>query len=86
MSNSITLYHFKDKNIKVDIVARFDDDNLVIDGYDIGKRVKEFFEDSDYEYVMTLPAEGVADLYGLLDVKAGNRKKFLKALAERYLM
>ena len=84
MRNSITLFHFQDEDIKIDIVARFDGDKLVIDGYDIGKRVEELLGDSDYEYIMTIPATSVASLYGLLDVEAGNRKKLLKALAKRF--
>jgi hypothetical protein len=84
MRNSITLFHFQDEDIKIDIVARFDGDKLVIDGYDIGKRVGELMGDSDYEYIMTIPATNVASLYGLLDVEAGNRKKLLKALAKRF--
>jgi hypothetical protein len=84
MRNSITLFHFQDEDIKIDIVARFDGDKLVIDGYDIGKRVGELMGDSDYEYIMTIPATSVASLYGLLDVEAGNRKKLLKALAKRF--
>ncbi len=81
---SITLYHLKREDIKIDIVARFDKDKLIIDGYDIGKTVEEAWGDSDYEYIMTIPATSVASLYGLLDVEAGNRKKLLKALAKRF--
>jgi hypothetical protein len=84
MRNSITLFHFQNEDIKIDIVARFEGDKLVIDGYDIGKTVEEAWGDSDYEYVMTIPTTSVASLYGLLDVEAGNRKKLLKALAERF--
>lgn len=84
MGNSITLFHFQDEDIKIDIVVRFDGDELVIDGYDIGKRVGEVFGDSDYEYVMTIPAASVASLYKLLDVEAGNRRKLLKTLAKRF--
>lgn len=82
--NSITLYRFKDKEIKIDIVARFENDDLIIDGYDIGTRVKEFWGDSDYEYMMTIPAAGVDVLYKLLDVEAGNRRRLLKALDKRF--
>lgn len=82
--HSITLYRFKDEEIKIDVVARFEDDALIIDGYDIGPRVKEYWGDSDYEYMMTIPAVGVDALYELLDVEAGNRRRLLKALAKRF--
>jgi len=84
MRNSITLYHLKNDEIKIDIVARFEGTDLIIDGYDIGPRVKEALGDSDYEYMMTIPTESVARLYGLLDAKTGNRKGLLKAMAARF--
>jgi hypothetical protein len=31
----ITLYHLERKDIKINIVARFEKDNLIIEGYDI---------------------------------------------------
>ena len=84
MKKSITLFHLERKDIKIDIVARFDGDKLIIDGYDIGKTVEECWGDSDYEYVMTIPAKSVALLYGLLNVKVDDRKKLLEALAKRF--
>ena len=50
----ISLYQYKDENISVDISAYFENGNLVIDGYDIGKRVEELTGDSDYEYRMKI--------------------------------
>jgi len=79
-----TLFHFEDENIKIDIVARFEDDKLIIDGYDIGKTVEEAWGDSDYEYILTIPPAGVALLYGLLEVNPGSRRKLLKAIAKRF--
>ena len=84
MKESITLYHVEREDIKVDIVARFDEDKLIIDGYDIGKTVEEFWGDSDYEYVMTIPATSLPPLYGLLNVQVGDRKRLLSALAKRF--
>ncbi len=84
LRKSITLYHLKREDIKIDIVARFEDDDLIIDGYDIGKTVEGAWGDSDYEYVMTIPAESVRLLYGLLGAKVGDRRSLLKALAKRF--
>ena len=81
---SITLYHLERKDIKIDIVARFDEGNLIIDGYDIGKTVEEAWGDSDYEYVMTIPERSLPLLYRLLGVEEGDRKMLLKALAKRF--
>jgi len=84
MKDSITLFYSKSEDIKIDIVARFEGNDLIIDGYDIGPRVTEALGDSDYEYIMTIPAASVSLLYGLLDAKAGQRKGLLKALALRF--
>ena len=47
MKKSITLYHLEREDIKIDIVARFDKGDLIIDGYDIGKTVEEAWGDRD---------------------------------------
>jgi hypothetical protein len=80
----ITLFHLDREDIRIHIEARFEDEKLVVDGYDIGKTVEEYWGDSAYEYVMTIPGEGVYALYGLLDVEAGDKRRLLKALAERF--
>lgn len=84
MKESITLYHLEREDIKIDIVARFAEGKLIIDGYDIGKTVKEAWGDSDYEYIMTIPATSLPVLYRVLGVKVGDRKRLLKALAKRF--
>ena len=84
MKESITLYHLEREDIKVNIVARFEKDRLIIDGYDIGKTVDEAWGDSDYEYIMTIPAKRLPRLYGLLGVEEGDRKTLLDTLAKRF--
>jgi len=84
MKDSITLFYLERDDIKINIVARFENDKLIIDGYDIGKTVEEAWGDSDYEYVMTIPAENVRPLYGLLGVEADDRKALLDALDKRF--
>ncbi len=84
MAKSIILYQLKREDIKIKIEAYFDGEKLAIDGYDIGKTVKDAWGDSDYEYDMVIPTEGVNVLYGLMNVKAGDRKGLLKALAKRF--
>ena len=41
MDTTVTLYDYKTNDIRIHVVARFEKDDLVIDGYDIGKRVEE---------------------------------------------
>ena len=84
MTKSITLYHLETEDIKIDIVARFEKDKLIIDGYDIGKTVEEFWGDSDYEYIMTIPASSLPPLYGLLNIPVGDQKGLLEAIAKRF--
>lgn len=84
MKDSITLFHFEAADIRVDIEARFEGEVLIIDGYDIGKRVEEYWGDSDYEYTITIPAASVLQLYKLMNLEPDNKKSLLKELAKRY--
>jgi hypothetical protein len=84
MNHSITLYHHEATDIKVDVEARFKGDTLLIDGYDIGERVKEYWGDSDYEYSITIPPKSVLQLYDLLMIRSGDRQSLLQELAKRY--
>ncbi len=81
---TVTLYHFISDDIKVTIEAYFEGELLVIDGYDIGKRVNEYWGDSDYEYSVKIPVAGVDFLYRYLDVVPVDRSRLLQALAQRY--
>lgn len=80
----VTLYHFMSSNIKITIEAYFEGGYLVIDGYDIGKRVKEYWGDSDYEYSVKIPQAGIDFLYRYLEVEPDKQSKLLQALASRY--
>lgn len=81
---SISLYRFVNDDIKIFIDAAFEGDSLIIEGYDIGKRVEEYWGDSDYEYSVTVPPEGVMKLYDLMSVTAGDKQGLLEELARRY--
>lgn len=84
MSVSVKLFHFESDDIKIDIEARFEGEALVIDGYDVGKRVEEFWGSSDYEYTVTIQPEGVATLYHLLGVVENDQQALLNEIAKRY--
>ena len=45
----VILFQFKNEGISIQIEAKFDNGDLVIEGYDIGRTVKEYWGDSDYE-------------------------------------
>jgi hypothetical protein len=82
----ICLFFMEREDIKVEIKARFEEEKLIIDGYDIGEFVEKCWGDSDYEYMMTLPAESVSKLYKVLHVEEGNKELLLDVLAEAYDM
>lgn len=83
--NKITLFQLQTENIKVTVEAYFDrNGNLVIEGYDIGKTVKEYWGDSDYEYSVTVPAEELIKLYTLLGLSGDDKTGLLTRLGEQY--
>ena len=81
---TVILFSLEDEGISVTIKAYFEGQNLVVEGYDIGKIVEESWGDSDYEYVTNVPAEEVPKLYPLFDVKPGNKLELLYAIKDRF--
>ena len=81
---SVTLFEIKNEGIKINISAYFEGDVLVIDGYDIGKTVEEYWGDSDYEYVIRIPPTGVEFLYKHFQMQTRSRLALLQELARRY--
>lgn len=59
----ITLFYFQSLDIKITQVLYFSNEDLVFEGYDIGKRVSEAFGDSDYEYDFSVPSDEVEKFY-----------------------
>jgi hypothetical protein len=82
--NEVTLYHFVSGDIKVTIEARFEGESLIVEGYDIGKRVEEYWGDSDYEYSTTLQEKSVKLLSNLFNTRPGDKSDMLKEIARRY--
>ena len=82
--DAVTLFELKNEDIRISIEAYFENEVLVIDGYDIGKRVEEYWGDSDYEYLIRVPATGVDFLYQHFKLWAGDQSALLHELAKRY--
>jgi hypothetical protein len=80
----IILFHFRTAAIEITIEARFEGENLVIEGYDIGKTVEEAWGDSDYEYSLTIQPQEVEKLYPLLDVELFDKQGLLYAIEARF--
>jgi hypothetical protein len=83
MDTTVTLYDFKNEAIHINVVARFENGSLVIDGYDIGKRVEEYWGDSDYEYTITIKEEAIAFLGEALGVSP-DQSTILNTIAARF--
>lgn len=82
--NEITLFRYEDQDIRITIEARWEGDGLVVEGYDIGKRVEEYWGDSDYEYSARVPAQEAKKLFALLGVNQDDKTGLLQRLAERF--
>jgi hypothetical protein len=82
--NRVTLYHYQNSDIKVTVEAYFEGEMLMVEGYDIGKRVEEILGDSDYEYVTGVKQDELIKLYPLLNVDTGDREALLEAIAARF--
>jgi hypothetical protein len=66
---SVVLFSMQTEGIKIIVEAYFDaTNNLVIDGYDIGKTVEEYWGDSDYEYSTTIKPDEVKKLCTALNL------------------
>lgn len=82
--NRIVLYQLKTPDLSVRIEAFFKRDKLIIEGYDVGKSVDEWFGDSDYEYSTTISGEELKKVYLLFHAEKGDHQGLLKAIAEEY--
>lgn len=81
----ILLYALENKNIKVTIEAYFQDTgNLIVEGYDIGKTVEEYWGDSDYEYSITIPPQEIDKLYLLTGTVPGDQSQLLSYLQKNF--
>jgi hypothetical protein len=79
-----TLFQYTDSGISINVEAYFEGEKLVIEGYDIGKKVEEVWGDSDYEYTTTVSENEVIKLYSLMGVNDSDKAGLLEAIAERY--
>lgn len=81
----ITLYEFESPNIKVSMRLYFNDKNeLVFDGYDIGKNVEELMGDSDYEYQYKICFEEAKKLAKLFKTDINKKSELLKEIKNRF--
>lgn len=80
-----TLYEFENENIRISIEIYFNKENqLIFDGYDRGKSVKDSWGDSDYEYTYTIEPEEVNKFYPIFNLKDGDRAGLLKSIQNSF--
>ena len=84
MSTSVILFRLEEETISVTITAGFENGDLVVEGYDIGKTVEEAWGDSDYEYGMTVEKENVGLVAKALGIDTQAEWDILHAIAERF--
>ena len=81
----IILYKKERPDIKISMEMYFNEEGqLIFDGYDIGKTVKDWWGDSDYEYSYTIEAAEVEKLYTLLNIASPDRHSLLKEIKKRF--
>jgi hypothetical protein len=80
----LPLFVSNSPGITVTIEAYFDDHKLFIEGYDIGKVVKDIWGDSDYEYTTIVSPDEVKKLYPLFGVQDGNKNELLWAIQKKF--
>ena len=80
----VTLFEYADEGIHITITARFENEDLIVEGYDIGKTVEEAWGDSDYEYTTTIRQPNMKAFCKALEVKPNNKDEILKKLSETF--
>lgn len=81
---SITLCNYKDSEIEVHVEAIIAEGKLLIQGQDLGKKVMEFWDDSDYEYWYSFSKEETRKLAEILGVNENWEVRLLEAIAEKF--
>jgi hypothetical protein len=81
----ITLFKFENSSIKISMEIYFNEkDQLIFDGYDIGKAVENAWGDSDYEYTYTIEPKEVDKLYLLFGISNSNKQRLLTEIKNRF--
>ena len=82
--SSIILYQSETSEISIRVKAYFEDEKLIIEGYDIGSKVDELLGDTDYEYSVTIFPDEVKKIYPFFHVKENDKEELLKEIAGKF--
>jgi hypothetical protein len=81
----IVLYREERPDIKINMEMYFNEKGqLIFDGYDLGKTVKDWWGDSDYEYTYTIEPVEVEKLYSILGIASSDRHALLLEIKKRF--
>jgi hypothetical protein len=81
----ITLYELENDNIRISMKLYFNEKGqLIFDGYDIGKKVKDLLGDSDYEYTYTIEPEEVEKIFKYYGIAPVERMQLLIKLKDEF--
>lgn len=80
----VNLFTLNQPDIKVTVDAYFENEEFVVEGYDIGSNVKELLGDSDYEYIVKVPKNEVPKMFKLLKVEDENEEVLLKEIQKMF--
>ncbi|MBR9853905.1 MAG: hypothetical protein GYB37_04910 [Algicola sp.] len=83
--DKITLYEFESPNIKISMKVYFNEKNdLIFDGYDIGKTVSKLMGDSDYEYYYTIKFGEAKKIAKLFNIDINEKIDFLREIKNHF--
>jgi hypothetical protein len=81
----IPLFKLENPGIKISMEIYFnEEEQLIFDGYDIGKAVEDCWGDSDFEYTYTIEPEEVRKLYLLFGIPDTDKLSLLLEIKKRF--
>jgi hypothetical protein len=84
MKEKVRLFELTNEYIKVTVDASFENGDLLIDGYDIGRAAEEWWGDSDYEYSVTVKKDDLWTLCQALGINSLNHEAILDKIKEKF--
>jgi hypothetical protein len=81
----IILYSEELPHISIHMSMYFNEKGqLIFDGQDLGKRVEEYWGDSDYEYTYTVEPQEVEKMFPLFGIPNADRHLLLLEIQKRF--
>lgn len=81
----VTLYQFNSDHIRITIEIYFNEkDQLIFNGYDVGKTVTKLQGGYDYEYYYTIEMEAAKKIAHLLEVDPEDKALILGAIKANF--